>query len=511
MTGIETFRLPEPEMEAWGWVRDPVHGPNAVPPMVGDVLGAWFSQVFGRRVITVNGYLYLGFTAPTGVSATYEQAPQSDPAEAWFDFYVPRVRAVAESLKERDWGALDVAEIRAELDAVLQSVASAFASTMAPLGGLGAPIAELVAFCARHFEGDGEARAMTLVQGEANATSAIGERLEELADEARALPAVAAAVRSRDVSPLDDEPAAKGWLRKWNGFLEEFGSGNQTWFQFHDTPWIESPAVPLSMLARALDGSADAGAARRRSAEQREEMLKETLAALPGETEQQELQVLLHKNQAYVAVIEDRARWQLVLAAAPRAPILAAGRKLAAAGAIDVPGDVFYLHLDELGNGTASFREAVTSRKAAVDVWKRLSPPDRLGAELRGIENIPTLRQQFGYGAPAPSGAGRLEGFGTGGGVITAVARVLSDVDEGHRLAPGEVLVCRSTSPPWTPLFGIAGGVVTESGGVLSHAAIAAREYGLPAVVGAREATHRIPDGALVTVDGTAGTVTWDG
>ncbi|ETK33707.1 PEP/pyruvate-binding domain-containing protein [Microbispora sp. ATCC PTA-5024] len=97
-----------------------------------------------------------------------------------------------------------------------------------------------------------------------------------------------------------------------------------------------------------------------------------------------------------------------------------------------------------------------------------------------------------------PSSPGRARG----------PARVVRSVDEFARVRRGDVLVCRTTDPAWTPLFRLAAGVVTESGGVLSHAAIVAREFGIPAVVGAHEAMSSVTDGAPVTVDGTAGTVT---
>ncbi|MDI1460625.1 PEP/pyruvate-binding domain-containing protein [Catellatospora sp. KI3] len=85
--------------------------------------------------------------------------------------------------------------------------------------------------------------------------------------------------------------------------------------------------------------------------------------------------------------------------------------------------------------------------------------------------------------------------------------RIIRSVDDFARMRPGDVLVCRTTDPAWTPLFRLACAVVTETGGVLSHAAIVAREFGIPAVVAA-EATTALTDGAPVTVDGTAGTVT---
>jgi pyruvate,water dikinase len=83
-------------------------------------------------------------------------------------------------------------------------------------------------------------------------------------------------------------------------------------------------------------------------------------------------------------------------------------------------------------------------------------------------------------------------------------------LDEVDRLSPGEILVTYATAPPWTPLFGVASAVVTDVGGRLSHCAIVAREYGIPAVVGAKTATTRIYDGMRITVDGTRGIVRLD-
>jgi pyruvate,water dikinase len=90
---------------------------------------------------------------------------------------------------------------------------------------------------------------------------------------------------------------------------------------------------------------------------------------------------------------------------------------------------------------------------------------------------------------------------------MTGRARVIRSLSESDALEAGEVLVCRNTAPPWTPLFAIAGAVVTDVGGLLSHSAICAREYAIPCVVGTGVATLRIPDGAIITVDGTKGTI----
>jgi phosphoenolpyruvate synthase/pyruvate phosphate dikinase len=100
-----------------------------------------------------------------------------------------------------------------------------------------------------------------------------------------------------------------------------------------------------------------------------------------------------------------------------------------------------------------------------------------------------------------------LRGTPASVGVVTAPARVVLD-PQGARLEPGEVLVAPSTDPGWTPLFFTAGGLVREMGGPMSHGAVVAREYGIPAVVGVPDATGRLATGQLITVDGAAGTVT---
>ncbi|KYF56518.1 hypothetical protein BE08_13620 [Sorangium cellulosum] len=91
--------------------------------------------------------------------------------------------------------------------------------------------------------------------------------------------------------------------------------------------------------------------------------------------------------------------------------------------------------------------------------------------------------------------------------MVRGRARVVRDEREFDRLKAGEILVCRYTNPAWTPLFTLAAGVVTDTGGAVSHAAIVAREVGIPAVLGAAGATQRIRDGQEILVDGAEGRV----
>ncbi|MFC7241794.1 PEP-utilizing enzyme [Catellatospora aurea] len=103
---------------------------------------------------------------------------------------------------------------------------------------------------------------------------------------------------------------------------------------------------------------------------------------------------------------------------------------------------------------------------------------------------------------------GAVTGVPASPGRALGPARLVRSVDDFGRLRPGDVLVCRTTDPAWTPLFHVAAAVVTETGGLLSHAAIVARECRIPAVVGAADAMALLADGAQVLVDGALGTVT---
>jgi len=100
-----------------------------------------------------------------------------------------------------------------------------------------------------------------------------------------------------------------------------------------------------------------------------------------------------------------------------------------------------------------------------------------------------------------------LKGNAGSAGKVRGIARVIIAITEAGRLQPGEILVTATTSPPWTPFFATAGAIVTDTGGPLSHCAIVAREYGIPAVVGTSGATAAIRDGQLIEVDGDMGIV----
>ena len=104
-----------------------------------------------------------------------------------------------------------------------------------------------------------------------------------------------------------------------------------------------------------------------------------------------------------------------------------------------------------------------------------------------------------------------LKGIGANNGKITGTARVINDFSEIDRLQQNDILVTRFTDTGWTPKFAILSGIVTEYGGILCHAAIVSREYGIPAIVNCHDALTKIKDGQTITIDGATGTVTLGG
>ena len=142
----------------------------------------------------------------------------------------------------------------------------------------------------------------------------------------------------------------------------------------------------------------------------------------------------------------------------------------------------------------------LATRKALQEKYRSIPPPLFLGK--------PPEKSGENAGVPSESNSGIIiKGTAASRGNYRGLARVFQSIDEVSYLEEGQVLVVRALTPPWTPYVGVAGAVVTNSGGVLSHGAVVAREFGTPAVIGTINGTDFIKDGDMVTVDGTTGVV----
>jgi phosphoenolpyruvate synthase/pyruvate phosphate dikinase len=191
-----------------------------------------------------------------------------------------------------------------------------------------------------------------------------------------------------------------------------------------------------------------------------------------------------------------------------RAGLLVSGKELVSRGMLDRADDVFFLHVDELKalstDETRDWRALVSERrKTYAREQRRRRVPRVLLSDGRTFDGDASRTITGGETISAAT----LAGTPVSPGVCEGRVRVVAD-PRTAQLAPGEILVCRGTDPAWTPLFLVAGGLVTEVGGLITHGAVVAREYGIPAVVGVRDATVRLRTGERVRVDGTSGNIT---
>lgn len=282
-------------------------------------------------------------------------------------------------------------------------------------------------------------------------------------------------------------------------FLGKYGHRSSASWEIFAPRWEAHPELLLPLLRIHRAPGAEQPLQRsRRQQEAYEAARAELVGKLSFGLDRVFLLQLLDYTRTYLLLRENQRFWFDRLLRAVQRTLLDLGRRLTERGVIDEAADVAYLTWDEVrGLSDGSFpvedvRPLVARRHAQRDLDGEASPP----VFLRGDE-----------GVPEPTGGARLQGLGISPGRARGRVRVLRSPAEGNRLAQGDILVTHAVDPGWTPLFMNAGGIILEMGGRLSHGAVVAREYGIPAVVNLEGVARRLVDGQEVTVDGTRGIV----
>ncbi len=181
------------------------------------------------------------------------------------------------------------------------------------------------------------------------------------------------------------------------------------------------------------------------------------------------------------------------------------GARLVREGIIERPEDILYFRRSEVPDvirSSADRRAMVADRQSEHARWRTVKPPATVGKPSTAESSGRFSGERF-----AKEDEAIVRGTGASAGIVRGPARIVLGPDDFGRVRPGDIIVAPSSNPSWVPLFTIAGGLVTNTGGVLSHAAVVAREFDLPAVVGTGDATTRIVDGQMVELDGTTGYV----
>lgn len=528
-----------PEEAALFWIADLMHWPNGISPLAATMdIPAWnrgfkraaealsmpFSRESGCKVI--RGHVYNGFapysTEPAEMEARVGEMQAKMQRhipgllERWYTEYEPEVRAINDEVISRDHRVLTNEALADALDQVVagrERQAELHYLTVFPAG------TAVIAFEHVYASLFGAPRAgehLSLLQGFPNKALEVDAGLWRLAAKARQDPRVLSVLLTVEPheahAALAQDPETLWFRTMVSEFLERYGwRGSE-----HDVAsvtWREDPSTAYRFIrdyAERPDYDPDddlrsLAAAR----EARERSLVERLDGAQAELFGQ----VLAGAQQYLPAEEDHNFWiDQQGIAVHRIPVLEAADRLVRDGRIATEDDVFYLEFDELvaalRGRPAALRELVAGRKWEQQQNKLQAPPVTLGTPPPpDTPEDPFLTNFFG-GRPMPSPDPRIVcGNAASAGTVTGTARVLLSLDEAGRLGAGEIIVCPATMPSWTPLFALASAVVTDHGGTLSHTAIVAREYGLPAVVGTKVGTQVIKDGQTITVDGSAGTV----
>ncbi|MBP2411889.1 pyruvate,water dikinase [Arthrobacter stackebrandtii] len=330
-------------------------------------------------------------------------------------------------------------------------------------------------------------------------------------DANRALRGLALAVsgnRQWRTAVLDNSPGELGDLiatdpafaplhQQIDGYLAEFGHRETTSaFLVSEPTWVDDPAVLYGAVRAMLDQPEPVGQEDRAGVA---ELRVAGRTRVPGRL-RAAIASAARGTRSGIAFREDSHFHAMRLVPPIRHAMLEAGARLTDAGILPSADAVFHLRLEEV---TGIQEPATLTQGRKADLRALVEDRMRRRALLAGAPLISPLTLKAGR----DKGGSLVSGTPAGGGRATGAVRIIRGPGDFSRLLQGEIMVCPYTNPSWTPLFQIAAGVIVDTGGAASHAAIVAREYGLSAIMGTGTGTSVLRDGQRVTVDGTTGLV----
>ena len=451
--------------------------------------------------------------------------------EEWAELR-PRFEAEVARLRGIDLGALDDGRLAEHLGEILEFSVWAFTVHFRLHGINALMLADMIQTC-QELLGWDDVRALELMSGRSEASTEPATALARLTRLAGERPAV-----RRFLEGGGDDPSALAavdpdFAAAFDAHQAEFGF-RAIRYEVADASIEETPSVTLRLIADQLRSGYDAAARAAEVDAQRDAVWGEARSLLAGHSDidRERFEGVLRRAERWYGVREEKAsmtlseQYTLIRRVAREI-----GGRLVDGSVFDHPDDVFFLHVDEAGAAIAglpaggeSDRRDLVRRRREEQAWAEAHPGppfygpvsdpragfDELPAAMRFVTEAQLwfIERSGHFVTSRPQeGGGRLSGVGASPGVYTGPARVLRSEADFDRLQPGDVLVCPITSPAWSVLFPNVGALVADEGGVLSHSAIIAREFRIPAVVATGNATALLRDGQQVTVDGTAGCV----
>ncbi|MGY1815800.1 PEP-utilizing enzyme [Blastococcus sp. SYSU D00820] len=332
-----------------------------------------------------------------------------------------------------------------------------------------------------------------LVRGSATLTALFDEGMSGLLDRLRA----------------SDDPDAQRFVQLFDGLVFEYGSRAPNEWDLRSDSWETQPVLLLVAIdgMRRSDESADPARVRDENRIKREKLTAELADRMPTEEARQSFLAACSSITRFMPWRE-RTKTSCVRSMNEiRVAMYELGRRMVERGVLADHHDITMLREEELDAFVAdpeSFREELATRARNYQLLFDLDPPFFL-TENKPLSEWP---RRTGRRVEQALPGAVLTGVGGSPGTARGRARIITDPYDVGDYQPGDVLIAPQTDPAWTPLFVPAAAVVVNVGATITHAVIVCRELGLPCAVSVQDATLRIPDGAMVEVDGTAGTVT---
>jgi pyruvate,water dikinase len=384
---------------------------------------------------------------------------------------------------------------------------------------------------AKRIIGWDERKSLELLSGLSIRTTEPTKRLGELAQIAKNDPAILELLENINIETVDKIYYINGdFAKAFDEYMNEFGGRTLT-FDLSKETLDERPKLVLKLVNDQLKNNYNFESEAALLEKKREKISTEAKKALSKKNSEQreEFELALKKAERVYPVREDH---EYYLHNAPlallRKTFLEIGYRLARLGYIEKTEDIFFLELEELLPAFTEgldVRDIVIRRKGEL-AWVKSNPGpisyggpppplpsmDGFPAEVKrvmegmlwmieGNVSVEYLEQKANDSSEA------LTGIAASPGQYTGPARIIMSEDDFHKIEAGDVLVCPTTQPPWSVLFPSVGALVTDAGGILSHPAIIAREYQVPAVVATGNATTILRDNQIVTVDGSSGQI----
>jgi pyruvate,water dikinase len=445
----------------------------------------------------------------------------------WYDEWRPELAKEIERLRGVDFAQLSDEQLAAHVEELRRFGRDGFLIHFY-LSLTWFPII-MLSFFGRDYLGFNDESILPFLSGLSETSSEPSRALAKLADRIRADGELTSVLTNAQPEAVE-AVLAKGnaeLAASYADYLHRYGC-RALRYELVEQSLGERPELVGQLLQDELRRPAAVEQEQRQLAATREQATQKALATLPTDELRKEFSSLLADAQRAYPIREENEFYTVsVPLALMRFAVLEAGQRLAAGGALATADDVFFHTFDELTaalRGRAIARELIEQRRDALRAAEAFDAPASYGIE----PPIPPLNvfpretrmamEMLLYATdkvfePEKSnrreldGSRVIKGIAAGTGSYTGPARVIMGEDQFDRLQPGDVLVCPITSPVWSILFSKVGALVTDTGGILSHPAIIAREYGIPAVVATGNATQVIPDGARVVVNGDSGVV----